>query len=60
MLTNSDKSEICLLDVEEDGVGLAVEAVEGGDGVAEAGLGVGDADTVEGGQRHDGLAVVDV
>lgn len=49
-----------LFDVEEDGVGLAVEAVEGGDGVAEAGLGVGYADAVEGGQRHDGLAVVDV
>ena len=49
-----------LLDVEEDGVGLAVEAVEGGDGVAEAGLGVGDADTVERGQRYDGLAVVNV
>lgn len=60
MLTNSDKSKICLLDVEEDGVGLAVEAVEGGDGVAEAGFGAGDADAVEGGQRHDGLAVVDV
>lgn len=49
-----------LLDVEEDGVGFTVEAVEGGDGVAEAGLGVGDADTVERGQCHDGLAVADV